>query len=139
MKRLLLKFLHLVEMKIILYKSSAVYYNFQQKAETGPEVQYVMINIYLDKLGENDAHKIEHELRNFIGQTGEVKGDYQNPALKIDIRIVKDSAGAKNVRDIEAFLKNDMKNKGVELLVDKPDGNSIKGSKPGGILDRVWW
>ena len=98
-----------------------------------------MINIFLDKLGEDDARKIEYELRKFVGSVGEIRGDYQDKKFTVEVKFAQGSEGAKNVHDIEAFLKNDMKNRGVELLVDKPEGNSIKGSKPGGILDRVWW
>ena len=111
----------------------------QQKAEVKPDIQYVVINIYLDKLGENDARKIERELKEFIGTTGELKADYKNSALTVSVKSAQDSEGAKNIHDIELFLKNDMKSKGVELLVDNPEGNTIKGAMPRGILDRVWW
>ena len=109
-----------------------------QKQETAP-VQYIVINIFLDKLGEDDARKIEYELRKFVGSVGDVRGDYQDTKFTVEVKFAQGSEGAKNVHDIEAFLKNDMKNRGVELLVDKPEGNLIKGSKPGGILDRMWW
>lgn len=102
-------------------------------------IQYVVINIFLDKLDEDDAHRIEYELRKFVGTVAQVQGDYQDSKLTMEVKFVQDAEGAKNVRDIEAFLKNDMKSRGIELLVDKPEGNSIKGSRPGGILDRVWW
>ena len=108
------------------------------KPEPTP-VKYVVINIFLDKLGEDDARKIEYELRKFVGSVGEVQGDYQDTKFTVEVKFAQGSEGVKNVHDIEAFLKNDMRNRGVELLVDKPEGNSIKGSKPGGILDRVWW
>ena len=111
----------------------------EAKPEVKHEVKYVVINIFLDKLGENDARKIENELSSFIGQAGEVQGEYHDPELRINVRVIQGSEDTKNVDDIEAFLKNDMKSKGVELLVDKPEGNSIKGSRPGGILDRFWW
>ena len=102
-------------------------------------IQYVVINIFLDKLDEDDAHRIEYELRKFVGTVAQVQGDYQDSKLTMEVKFVQDAEGAKNVRDIEAFLKNDMKSRGIELLLDKPEGNSIKGSRPGGILDRVWW
>ncbi|MBQ4402498.1 MAG: hypothetical protein II832_10055 [Synergistaceae bacterium] len=111
----------------------------QKKEEVKQGVQYVVINIFLDKLGEDDARRIEYELRKFVGSGGEVQGDFQDPQLTVNVRFAKDSDGIRDVKEIEAFLKNDMKSKGVELLIDKPEGNSIKGSKPGGILDRLWW
>lgn len=103
--------------------------------EKKPDIKYVVINIFLDKLDEDDARRIEYELGKFIGQAGEVQGDYQDPVLKINVKIAEGSDGAKNVYDIEAFLKNDMKKKGVDLLVDRPEGNSIKGS----TSKRFWW
>ena len=88
----------------------------------------VVINIFLDKLNEDEAYKVEYELRKFVGPDVEVAGDYQDPKLVINIKFAQGSESAKNVREIEAFLKNDMRNKGVKLLVDPPEGNSIKGS-----------
>ena len=100
-----------------------------------PDIQYVVINIFLDKLDEDDARRIEYELGKFIGSAGEVQGDYQDPVLRVNVKIAQGSEGAKDVYAIEAFLKNDMKKKGVELLVDRPEGNSIKGS----TSKRFWW
>ncbi len=120
---------------------SAVVRTSQQpkKEEKKPDVQYIVINIFLDKLDEDDARRIEYELGKFIGAGGNVQADYQDPALTINVKFAQGSEGVRNVKEIEEFLKNDMKSKGIELLIDKPEGNSIKGSKPGGILDRLWW
>ena len=100
-----------------------------------PDKPQVVINIFIDKLGEDDARRIEYELKKFVGSFGEVQGDYRDPVLKVNVKFVQGSQGAKDVKEIAAFLKNDMKNKGVELLIDTPDGNSISGSAPG----RFWW
>lgn len=104
-----------------------------------PSVQYVVINIFLDKLDEDDARKIDYELRRFVGSGGNVQADYKSPTMTITVKFAQDTEGIKDVKDIEAFLKNEMDYKGVKLVIDKPDGNSIKGSKTGGILDSIWW
>ena len=111
----------------------------KKEEEVKPGVQYIVINIFLDKLNEDDARRIEYELRKFVGSGGDVQGDFQDPKLTVNVKFVQGSESVRDVKEIEAFLKNDMKGKGVELLIDKPEGNSIKGSKPGGILDRLWW
>ena len=97
--------------------------------------KYVVINVFLDKLNEDDARRIEYELKKFVGENAEVRGEYNDPQLTISLKIAEGAANAKDVYDIEGFLKNDMKKKGIELLVDKPEGNYIRGSSP----RRFWW
>ena len=106
----------------------------EPKPEPKPDVQYVIINVYLEKLDEKNARTIESELKNFVGSIGEVQGEYNNKILRVSLKFVEGSDGAKNVYDIESFLKNDIKSKGIDLLVDKPEGNLIKGS-----VDRIFW
>lgn len=106
----------------------------QKQEESKPEVQYVIINVYLEKLDEKNARTIENELKNFVGSIGEVQGEYNNKILRVSLKFAEGSDGAKNVYDIESFLKNDIKAKGIDLLVDKPEGNLIKGS-----IDRIFW
>ena len=99
------------------------------------DVKYIVINIFLDKLNEDEAYKIEYELRKFLGSNSNVQGDFRDQKLNIEIKISQGSEDSRGVREIETFLRDDMKRKGIELLIDKPEGYSIKGSTP----KRFWW
>ena len=105
--------------------------------------QYIVINIYLEKLTRDEANDLRDELQNFIGSAGEIQGNFNSSPLNIEVKIAEGSEGTKNVMTIASFLKNDIK--ATKLTIDNPDGNSIKGRKSdGGMLDGIipgssWW
>ncbi|MBQ7220152.1 MAG: hypothetical protein IJS28_04145 [Synergistaceae bacterium] len=90
--------------------------------------RYVIINIYLEKLYEEEANRVRAELKNFIGSAGEVEENFRDSKLLINVKFAENAQGAKSVFDLEEFLKNEMKRKGVTLIVDPSNGNSIRGS-----------
>ena len=95
---------------------------------TSPDITYIVVNIYIEKLYTNEAEKVMQELRDFIGTTGELEDNFTDSKLIVNVKIPENSQNAKNVHDIEAFLRDDMKRKGVALVMDESKGNSIKGS-----------
>ena len=106
-------------------------------------VQYVVINIYIEKITQAEAANLKDELQNFIGNAGEIQGNFNSSPLNIEVKIAEGSENAKNVMIIASFLKNDVKS--LKLILDNPEGNSIKARKSdGGMLDGIvpgssWW
>ena len=91
-------------------------------------VKYVVINIYIEKLYENEADRVMAELKNFIGTTAEIEENFTDSKLLVNVKFAENAQGAKNVHDIESFLRDEMKRRGVALVMDESQGNSIKGS-----------
>ena len=91
-------------------------------------VKYIVININIEKLYDEEADRVRTELKNFVGPAGEIEDTFTNSRLVINVKYAENAQGAKNVFDLEAFLREEMKRKGVTLVIDAPEGNSIKGT-----------
>ena len=93
-----------------------------------PDITYIVINIYIEKLYDNEAEKVKKELREFIGSSGEVEDNFKDSTLRVNVKFPENAQGKKDVHDIEAFLRDEMTRRGVRLVVDKSEGNSIRGT-----------
>ena len=89
---------------------------------------YIVINIYIEKLYPYEAEKVKKELREFIGSSGEVEDNFKDSTLRVNVKFPENAQGKKDVHDIEAFLRDEMTRRGVRLVVDKSEGNSIRGT-----------